>query len=186
VKNTLATVLSIATRTQKSSKTLDGYARAFEGRIKSLSAAHDLLSRNVWSGVNLRELIRIELRPYQSRNTRNRIDGPDVFVSPQAALILAMVFHELSTNAAKYGSLSQKGHVLVEWALTGPEKRRRLTLYWKEYDGPKVAKPVAASFGLTFIERSLGYEFGGEAKISFKAGGLQVRLQIPLDNVTPP
>jgi two-component system CheB/CheR fusion protein len=186
VKNTLATVLSIAARTQRSSKTLEGYSRAFEGRIKSLTSAHDLLSRNIWTGVHLRELIRLELRPYDVRRARNPVEGPDIFVSPQAGLILAMVFHELATNAAKYGSLSQKGHVSVEWTLTGPEKRRRLTLYWKEYDGPKVAKPGAASFGLTFIERSLSYELGGEAKVAFKPTGLEAKLQLPLENVVPP
>jgi two-component system CheB/CheR fusion protein len=186
VKNTLATVLSIAARTQKSSKSLDVYASAFEGRIKSLNAAHDLLSRNVWTGVQLRDLIRVELRPYESRKPRNLVEGPDIFLSPQAALILAMVLHELATNAGKYGSLSQKGHVSVEWTLTGPGKRRQLSLLWQEEDGPKVMAPGRASFGLTFIERSISYELGGEAKITFKPSGLQVKLQVPLENVTPP
>jgi two-component sensor histidine kinase len=116
VKNALATALSIASRTRKTSETLDDYYQALEGRLRALASTHDLLAKNIWAGADLRQILLAELKPYDGEKEAFLLTGPDLFVSARAAVVFGMVFHELATNAAKFGSLAApEGRLLLAW-----------------------------------------------------------------------
>jgi two-component system CheB/CheR fusion protein len=180
VKNTLATVLSVAARTRESSRSMDEFARAFEGRVHALAKTHDLLTRDGWSGVSLRRIVESELEPYAGEAGKVRIEGPELVLSAQAATMVGMVLHELATNAAKHGGLSAKaGSVRVGWKV-GAGTDPQVTLEWRERGGPPVSEPERQGFGLAFIERCLSYELGGEARFQFAPGGLRCDLTFPV------
>jgi two-component system CheB/CheR fusion protein len=185
VKNTLATVLSIAFRTRQTSNSLDSFGKSFEDRIRALAGAHDLLAQNVWSGVELRQLVLMSFAPYRGEKDAVLINGDDLFISAQAALVLGMVFHELATNAAKYGALSTpSGSVEVNWKVQNSRGSPLMRLDWSESGGPKVRAPAHQGFGLKFIERSLDYELRGSVALSFRPEGLRCRLQVPVAELT--
>lgn len=181
VKNTLASVLSIAARTRKSSDSLDGFGRSFEGRLQSLAAAHELLAENIWAGVDLRQLLVEQLKPYHEGKDSPVFSGGEVFLPSRGALVFAMAFHELATNAAKYGALSAPGgSVKVGWRTIKVEGAALLRLDWTERGGLMVEKPARDGFGLSFIKRSVAYELHGTAELTFKPAGLQCRIEVPM------
>lgn len=181
VKNTLASVLSIAARTRQTSDSLDSFGRSFEGRVQSLASAHELLAENVWAGVDLRQLLVQELKPYHEGKDPPVFSGGEVFLPPRAALVLAMVLHELATNAAKYGALSGSGgSIKVGWRVARVDGAALLRLDWSERGGPRVEKPARDGFGLSFVKRSIAYELHGTAELSFKPGGLHCRIEVPM------
>ncbi|HYZ48050.1 MAG TPA: PAS domain S-box protein [Sphingomonas sp.] len=180
VKNTLATVQSIAMQTQRS--TPECFAERFEARLLSLSRAHDLLTRRRWTGVSLRELLEQASAPYMDQLHRPIVlDGPDLMLSARAGLAMALTIHELMTNAAKYGALSgEAGRVAISWSvLEGPEGQG-LAICWREQGGPAVAEPSRRGFGLRLIERSIAKDLGGRADLRFASEGLEAMLQFPL------
>src|SRR6185437_5342216 len=155
VKNTLATVQSIAAQSLKGAA--DSKSReSFDSRLVALSRRHDVLAHGCWERASLRDLVLQELGPYQSENgTRAAVEGPDTGLTPKAALALGMAFHELATNAAKYGAFSKpRGRVRVAWEVQG-SSQPMLRLTWTESGGPKVAKTGHKGFGSTLIERGL-------------------------------
>jgi two-component system CheB/CheR fusion protein len=192
VKNTLATVLSISSRTRQTTASLADFGKSFEGRVRSLANAHELLSRNMWSGVDLRQLLQQELAPYtDSRGASVTLTGKPLFLSAQASLALCMIFHELATNAAKHGALSAaEGRVAVAWKNNGGGKKATLTLTWSERGGPKPGKKRANGFGLSFMQRSVEYDFNDTLNLSFAPGGLRAALRVPIGELqtgtTPP
>jgi len=105
VKNVLATVSTVASRTKETSRSMAEFVAALDGRIKSMAITHELLSSQHWQGIPIAELVRRELAPYATASNA-RIDGPDVVLTAEAGQTLAMVFHELATNAAKFGAMS--------------------------------------------------------------------------------
>ena len=136
VKNALATVIAVSQRTREGHTSMDEFVSAFDGRIRSMAEAHALLSRGRWQGVSLAHLVRQELAPCAAA-LDTMVEGPDIVVAADAAQPVALVLHELATNAAKYGALSiPKGHVSVQWRqrangyLPGA-----LVLHWKETGG---------------------------------------------------
>jgi two-component system, chemotaxis family, CheB/CheR fusion protein len=176
VKNTLAVVSSIAERTLS-----DGEEKTdLIGRFHALGHTHDLLSEGGWTEARLRDIILTELAPHTTGDGANvTVDGPPVMLKPQAALFLALVFHELATNAAKYGALSVTGgRVAVAWAVTG-NGATRLELTWAEQGGPKIDAPPKRGFGTELIERGIRFELQGEAKLDIIGGGLHCRIVIP-------
>lgn len=185
VKNTLATVQSIAAHTRRSARDLPTFARNFEPRILSLSKTHNLLTRRSWTGVGLHELIQQELTPYSDGATgRLRLEGPDVMLSPRIGLALSLVLHELTTNAAKYGALSTgQGQVTVRWGLgeTCSDAGQLLRIDWLENGGPAVTPPTKRSFGTRLIERSMTEELQGEVRLDFDPAGLHCTLRLPLN-----
>lgn len=186
VKNTLASVLSIAARTRQSSDSLDSFGRSFEGRLQSLAAAHELLAENVWSGVDLRQLLVEELKPYHEGKDPPGLSGGEVFLPSRAAVVLAMVFHELATNAAKYGALSVPGgSVKVGWRVTRASGAALLRLDWTERGGPKAQPPSREGFGLSFLKRSIAYELHGTTELAFKPDGLRCRIEVPMTELRP-
>jgi two-component sensor histidine kinase len=180
VKNTLATVQSIAMQTQRS--TPGAFSERFEARLMALSRAHDLLTRRQWTGVELQELLDQALSPFAGDgNLAVAMAGGDHMLSARAALALGMVVHELATNAAKYGALSTPtGHVDLRWTSEEKNNTDWLSLLWVERGGPVVEEPSRRGFGSRLIERSIGKDLGGEAELRFLPSGLQCRMSFPL------
>ena len=180
VKNTLAILQSIATQTFRSASR-DERAK-FEGRLGALAEAHDLLSQEKWQGSELHDVIARVMRPYLLNNPeRMRMSGPPVPLSPRLALILSMIVHEIATNAAKYGSLSNDtGTVTLIWDLI--EGKRKLRLIWTEAGGPHVVAPVQRGFGSRLIERSARDQLGGEATVDFLPRGVVYTLICALED----
>ncbi|UYY77567.1 response regulator [Sphingomonas sp. R1] len=175
VKNTLASVQAIATQTLRHSSGPSDFAPTFIGRIHALARAHSLLSSTTWQGASLEELVQGQLQTGTIDPARFDTGGPAVDLAPEPALHLALVLHELATNAHKYGALSvPDGRVALHWSMRGD----MLDLDWRESGGPVVAPPTRRGFGTALIERSLKAE-GGSAVASYDAGGLAWTLSIP-------
>jgi len=174
VKNTLATVQSIASQTLRNVATVAEGRTAIEQRLIALSRAHDVLTRENWEGASLREIILQALEPYRSYGeARIRLQGPDVRLRPRMALALSMALHELATNAVKYGALSNdRGQIRIEWKLDSAGTPPHFALRWEESGGPPVAPPSRRGFGSRLIERSLAQDLGGEVKVDFMPAGV--------------
>ena len=186
VKNTLAVVQSLASQTARSSLSLADFTDAFQGRLRSLSRAHDALAETRWEGAELRDLLLAALSPWRDRHgERLRLRGEPLLLAPQAALALGMIFHELATNAVKYGALaSQGGCIEVGWQVEPHADGERLILTWSETGGPQIRAPGRRGFGTRLIERSVAHELGGEASLSFDAPGLSCVVRVPLRPAT--
>lgn len=182
VKNTLATVQSIARQTLKSERDPASFAHAFQGRLRALAGTHDLLSDSEWKGATLRQVIEAELAPHGCLEAgRCEVNGPNVTLQPRAALTLGLAFHELATNAAKHGALSASGgSVCVAWELTHRDDARRLIVTWRERNGPVVAAPARRGFGSRLIQQGVAHELRGDVDLSFHASGAECRFDLPL------
>nr|WP_272951034.1 sensor histidine kinase [Sinorhizobium fredii] len=181
VKNSMAVIQSIASQTLGHASTLDEAREAFGSRLINLAKAHDVLTRESWQSANLVEIVSDTVKPHAGGKNRFRIEGPGVRLSPSAALAIAMALHELSTNAAKYGALSNgNGQVVIVWQIEGDDAGRRLVLHWQESGGPPVAKPKAKGFGSRLIERALASELGGEVRVDYQSSGLECTIIAPL------
>jgi two-component system, chemotaxis family, CheB/CheR fusion protein len=180
VKNVLATVSSVASRTQGRSSSMAEFVAALDGRIKSMSATHELLSDRRWQGIPLVEILRRELAPYATASNTH-IDGPDVELSAEAGQILAMVFHELATNAAKFGAISVKsGRLSVRWSFRRNGRAERcLCVDWAESGGPHLLPPVRSGFSTSVVRELVPYELGGTANLMHLREGIRCELQIP-------
>ncbi len=176
VKNTLFTVQSLARQSLGRPADTPGLG-AFNERLMALARAHDLLTQSAWEGADLKEILEETLEPYIERTV---LAGPPAALSPNAALALSMVFHELGTNAVKYGALSTpEGNVTVVWHVD-PNARHRLTLHWEERGGPTVQPPSRAGFGSRLIAASLKSDLAGEARIDYRPTGLVCVLTLSL------
>jgi len=190
VKNVLASVGAIAQRTREGSGSIDEFLQTFDGRIQSMANAHALLSRSHWQGVGLAELVRNELEPCV-REGSTQVEGPDVQLSAEATQPIAIVLHELVTNASKYGALSvPDGHITVRWdCQKGDHSGVRLLLEWMETGGPTVVAPTRTGYGTRAIRNLVPYELGGAVELFFDATGMRCRIEIPSmlgDNTGPP
>ncbi|UAW97553.1 PAS domain S-box protein [Halopseudomonas nanhaiensis] len=179
VKNTLATVQSIAWQTFR--QTEPESLNLFQGRLGTLARAHNLLTETAWESASLAAVIDLAIDPFDSQRVLLR--GPDCAVSPKVAVSLSMVLHELGTNALKYGALSgANGCVELRWALGAAGE---LTINWQELNGPPVVQPVRRGFGTRLIERQLAMEFGGTVELQFPPEGLNCRMQLRLPQNVP-
>ena len=182
VKNALATVSAVVSHTQHGSRSVADFVAALDGRIRSMATTHELLSSHRWQGVSLAELLRRELAPYATCDN-TEINGPDVLLKPEAGQAMAMVLHELATNAAKYGALSTKnGHVSIRWDrhLNG-HTRSHLVLEWQEIGGPAVVALGNSSYGTSTIRDLIPYELGGTVDLVLAPEGIRCRLELPVD-----
>ena len=181
VKNTLATVQSIAAQTLRNAASPSAAREGIEGRLMALARAHDVLTRENWEGAELREVVATVVEPYSGRGQdRLRIEGPPVRMTPRMALALAMALQELATNAVKYGALSnQTGRIRIAWGPPSGDAERRLVLSWEESGGPPVAAPTRRGFGTRLIERSLAQDLGAEVAVDYAPGGLVCRVDMP-------
>jgi two-component sensor histidine kinase/DNA-binding response OmpR family regulator len=181
VKNTLATVLSIGAQTRRRQTSIDGFWTSFEGRLRALSETHNLLAEHFWEWVELRDVISHEVTPYAQTPQDVTLFGPGIELRPRAALALGLVFHELATNAAKYGAfLKAEGRLHVVWQLAQKDANPVILLEWRETGGPTTAPPSQSGFGSTLIRQSIAYELQGKSSLDFQPGGLCCRLEIPL------
>jgi PAS domain S-box-containing protein len=181
VKNVLARVAVVAMHTRQGSGTMDEFVRALGGRIQSMAAAHSLLSQSRWYGVGLTDLIRHQLAPYTT-DANTTICGPDVMLTSAETQAVAMVIHELVTNAAKHGSLSSPdGRVSVSWDRSGTDAAAILTIAWRELGGPAIAATVQSGYGSSLIRDLIPHELGGTVDLVFASDGACCKIEIPLE-----
>ncbi|HEV7277017.1 MAG TPA: PAS domain-containing protein [Devosiaceae bacterium] len=182
VKNTLAIVQGLAQQSFKSDVPSDAARATFNARLSALAAAHNLLTRRHWEKALLSEIISSSVRATAgAASAQVTSGGPEVVVSPQTAVSLAMAIHELSTNAIKYGALSSDtGTISVTWQVRESGDRPHLRLEWREDGGPTVTAPTRKGFGTRMIERGLAAELQGQVALEFAPGGLRCVIDAPL------
>jgi two-component sensor histidine kinase len=184
VKNTLATVQSLAHQTFKQPTSSQAARERFEARLMSLSRTHNLLNESSWTGASLREVLALELEPYiADRPQRLVSSGPPLELQAPAAVALGMILHELATNAAKYGALSRaNGYLCVEWSVREEKENQSvLWLRWVERDGPIVMQPSHRGFGSRLIETTARHQLDGRVDLHFDPEGLVCELQMPFE-----
>jgi two-component sensor histidine kinase len=149
-----------------------------------MAAAHSLLSQSRWQGVGLADLVRDQLAPYAT-DANARIKGPNIVLTAAATQSVAMVLHELVTNAAKYGALSAPdGQVSVSWErLSRDGEPPKLTITWREMGGPPTAAPLEAGFGTNLMRDLIPHELGGTVDLSFAAEGLCCKIEVPVERL---
>lgn len=185
IKNTLATVQSIAERTLRAKGVAASIRADFVQRLMALSQAHNVLVTQNWAGADLRQIVETAISPHDQPGQRSvSINGPDVRMSPQQAITLSIGLHELATNALKYGALSHpSGRVTVSWNLSyDAAGRRGLTFLWEEEGGPPVEPPTREGFGSQLLARLFREEAGGAARLDFRPTGLRFVAEIPLSD----
>jgi NO-binding membrane sensor protein with MHYT domain/two-component sensor histidine kinase len=184
VKNTLATIQSIASQTARGAASLSEFRRAFEDRLMALSATHNVLTQASWEAAEIGDLLAQEMAPYPAEQVT--LVGPSLRLPARHALALGMVLHELATNAAKYGALSTpNGRLDVQWATFDIERPEpMLVLEWRETGGPAVSPPTKAGFGSRLIKVSVEKDLGGAVALDFAPTGLVCRIEAPLQPIS--
>lgn len=184
VKNTLATVQSLAMQTARHSHDLHDFAKRYDKRLLGLARAHDLLTKRHWEDAPLEYLVREVLGPLSGSDGRMKIDGPAITLNPRAALSLTMALNELATNAAKYGAFSSnEGQLSFTWQVREEEKRSIVDLIWIERGGPLVEAPTRRGFGTRLIERCIERDLSGDLDLVFEPLGVSCRMSIPIGSV---
>ena len=182
VKNTLATIQSIASQSLRNAGVDMAVRGALEGRLMAIAATHNVLTDENWSAASLRQIVDGSVTPYRNNSGQLTIKGEDLMVSPKPAVMLALAFHELAINALKYGALSVAGgQVDIGWSTTGGD---RLDIAWTELGGPPVRPPERRGFGSRIIEMALPNELGGEVDLDYRPEGLRCRIRAPLAALT--
>jgi PAS domain S-box-containing protein len=184
VKNTLAAVQAIVAQGLRGAGLGEEVRDGIEFRLIALSRSHDLLTRERWQSASLADLVGLALEPYRSnagQRPRYSLEGPGVRLRPNPVLALGMAFHELATNAAKYGALSREGgHVEVSWSLVPSAADQRLRLCWRECGGPVVQPPHRKGFGSRLLERGLAHELDGAVRLDYMPEGLICEIEMPV------
>lgn len=180
-KNSLAMVQAIASQTLSSALSLGDAKLAFESRLGALARGHDLLTFGNWAGTDLASVVKATVEPHGGGENRFHIEGPFVQLTPATALTFTMALHELCTNAAKYGALSQQnGSVTIKWQVTDGDTDNRLQLSWTETGGPPVTPPARKGFGSRLVERALAMELAGDVRIDYEPSGVICKIDVPL------
>ena len=184
VKNTLSTVQSIVVQALRTPASPEIIRESIESRLFALARSHDLLTIDHWKGAGLHDLIDDALEPFgvaAGRTERFVVNGENVHLPPKATLTLAIAFHELATNAAKYGAFSNEtGSILISWSIAPAPTGKRLILRWREKDGPLVLPPSQKGFGSWVIERGLAHELEGTVTLDYLPEGVVCTIDIPL------
>ena len=180
VKNILAIIKSLVGHPVQEGRNIQDYVTSLQGRIQALAVAHDQVARGGGGG-SLADLLNAELTPYRDHATTIVLEGPKVWLDARAYSVMALVLHELCTNAAKYGSLSKAGGQLsVAWSLA-PEGGCRIE--WRESGGPIVSPPKREGFGTVLIDRSIPYDLGGESRVDYLPAGVEAFFFIPQKHI---
>jgi two-component sensor histidine kinase len=184
-KNVLAVVDAVIDRASEQTQSTADFLSSLRGRLQSIADTQSLLSRSRWKGVSLGDLIGTELDPYATCGN-TRIEGPTIHLAPNASHAVAMVIHELTTNAAKYGALARPGgQVTVRWALMAKgTPTARLKIEWNEVGGPAVASPTRQGYGSSVINDLLTYEFGGRVDLVYAPEGFRCTIELPANAET--
>jgi light-regulated signal transduction histidine kinase (bacteriophytochrome) len=181
VRNILALIRGLVGQSNREGLSTGDFIQTLDSRVQALARAHDQITTQRWGPGRLIELIQSEASAYLGQK-RDRIilDGPDLLIDPGAFTVLALVFHELTTNAAKYGALADNGEVRVTWRV---DETGTLRFAWRESGGPAVTAPTRRGFGSTLIERSIPFELGGTAELHYKISGLEAEFSLPQRHV---
>ncbi|MBU0583191.1 MAG: GAF domain-containing protein [Alphaproteobacteria bacterium] len=183
VKNTLATVQALASQTVRHARDPREFLEAFSSRLQALGLAHGLLSDHEWRGIRIGDLVRREVKPFDDpQRQRIAMSGADILLSPDQAVGLGLILHELASNAMKYGSLSvPDGTVELGWHVDGRDADRQISVDWKESGGPAVVPPERTGFGSILIRRSLAKVLSSQVEHVFAPEGVTARITMPLD-----
>jgi PAS domain S-box-containing protein len=172
VKNTLATVQSVAGQTLRNASDLLDARESLTTRLLALARAHDILTHESWDGADLTDVVASLIQSHGDE-TRFEVAGPSVRLPPKVALSLSMALHELMTNATKYGALSNEpGRIVLTWAQTIDADDGRLNLRWEEIDGPTISTPSRQGFGSRLITGGLARELGGDVRLDYPPSGV--------------
>jgi PAS domain S-box-containing protein len=183
MKNTLALVQAVAAQTLRNAVSLDAAAESLSARLLALAQAHDVLVLGSFASASLTGLVDAAVALHgDGVPGRFQVEGPDVTLSPHQGMTLALMLHELGTNATKYGSLSTaSGHVAISWSVTeAPGGAPVLTFRWEEVGGPPVTPPTRTGFGTRLIARSLAHSFGGTVRLSYPVTGAMLTFECTL------
>jgi two-component sensor histidine kinase len=176
VKNTLGVVQSIVNQTFRTRADVGTIHKALDSRIVALAHAHEVLNDRNWQGTGLRETAEMILRPHLTAESRARLEGPDVKLSPRVAVVIALVLNEFVTNAAKYGALrTPTGEIELRWFAP---RNGEMLLSWREQGGPTVVPPDHRGFGTQFIERCVTGELHGSMELSFPPSGVVCAMTV--------
>lgn len=184
MKNTLALVQAVAAQTMRNSESLEAATESLSARLLALAQAHDVLVRGSFASASLGALVKTAIALHgDGVPGRFRIEGPDVTLNAHQGMTLALMLHELGTNANKYGSLSTPvGHVAISWQVREghPEGDPILCFRWEEIGGPAVSPPTRTGFGTRLIARSLAHSFGGNVSLAYPTSGAVLAFESPL------
>jgi two-component system CheB/CheR fusion protein len=180
VKNMLSVVLAVAEQTARNAPSLDAFRAAYVPRLHAMARSFELLSRDNWTEASMQELATQALEPFDLG--RIELKGPDIRLKPRAALAMGMIFHELATNAGKYGALSvDKGQLALSWDVAKADSGE-IVVRWVEKDGPRVNGLTPQGFGLNLVERETEYSLGGKTNFDFTPTGLHVGIKFKRDD----
>lgn len=188
VKNTLATVQAVVQMSLRAATDLQTFGVGINSRIASLANTHTMLSAQQWAAISFRDLLTSELAPYD-RAGRVTLQGPDFTMASQTAVTIGMVFHELATNASKYGALrSPDGSLSVEWTLRRDGAENIVGVRWIESGGPSVVPPSRQGFGSNLLRRLVERQLNGSVDMRFDPAGLRVTIEarMPAATGAPP
>jgi PAS domain S-box-containing protein len=178
VKNTLATVQSIAAGTAREAESIEAFRKSFNGRLVALSHAHDLLTRTSWDSAELGDIVRQTLAPYLGRPGVVLEEGPPVRLSPNAVVAVHMGLHEMATNAAKYGALAfETGRLELSWRIV-PDDPPAVVFDWRESGVPNLRSPEREGFGTRLI-KAVGRELNARVEPRLQPDGLSFRWTAP-------
>ncbi|MEJ7932971.1 HWE histidine kinase domain-containing protein [Sphingobium sp. AN558] len=181
VRNILSLIRGLISQTKDSALSVDAFIETLESRVHALARAHDQITADRWAPARLYDLIEVEAGAYLGeRRDRVRLTGPNVLLTPGAFTVLALVIHEMLTNAAKYGALSDSGTIAIDWRV---DDDGSLLIHWTESGGPAVVAPTRRGFGSTVIDRSIPYDLDGAVQIDYRLAGLEARFCIPSAHV---
>lgn len=179
VKNMLAVVLGIARQTGRNSASLDQFLTSYEARLSAMAGGYDLLVRGGWKTASLDEVVDAIVAPHIGKPEQLTRAGPLVALAPKAAIAFAMIFHELTTNATKYGALCvPHGSIKVEWSIPTPIQ---LTVIWSEVGCPPL-EPIEAGFGTRLVQAMAKGDLGGQAELHPEPNGIRYIVNATLDN----
>ena len=182
MKNVLAVVQSVASQTLRNGRSIEEARKALDGRLIAMGRAVDMLLLTAWTAAPLREVIAGAMIHSDERVT---LDGPDLALGPDAAMALSLVFHELESNAIKYGALSvPAGLVTIAWSLNREETAPRLRIEWREEGGPLCRPPSRHGFGSRMISKVVGARFSGRSETEYPPEGLCWRLEAPISAIS--
>jgi len=182
IKNSFSRVNAMARQTAANSETIDEFSTSFSARLQAMANAQDMLTRSHWERADLRELLSKELEQVFGMSPgENKVSGPSVELNERATQALGLTFHELATNAVKYGGISEEdGDLGVHWKIQGRGKSRKLVIDWVETSGNSIEQPGDAGFGTRLIDANIRGELAGTIERTFKEDGLSIRITMPL------
>jgi two-component sensor histidine kinase len=182
IKNSIARVLAIARQTAAHATDIGEFSSSFSARLQAMSASQDMLTRSRWQKADLGDLLRTELGQVFGKDLpEGLLNGPQVLLDETTTQALGLTFHELATNALKYGEVgSLIDGLKIDWRAEGPSRNRMLVLNWRETGQVQLEAPTETGFGTKLIDLNITRELGGQITRDFRPDGLKVGIRVPL------